>query len=273
MSGVILSAGKLFSKAKSFYKSSQYKQINPKECDQSDSLAAIVFAALSVEAFLNELPALANQREEEDAKNLVHVIRPLINNKKETLEKLFEASKWTSDKPLEKGIRPYQDVKLLIDLRNRIVHLKAGDTISGRTREHQGIINRLKNAGVSIDSYTINLENDDEFHFPFIALISTQAVAEWSCNVAANIVNHLILGMRESAFKQLLKSYTDMFEPICEVPTPELVKWHTMIFNHGCNNLDEFLEKIKNGHLIVTNSDYSSLVVQKTHGSLKMRQW
>lgn len=253
MSDVILSAGRLFSKAKSFYKSSQYKQLDPKRWDQSDALAAIVFSALSIEAFLNELSALANQRVEEDAQNLTRMIQPLIDDKKETLEKLFEASKCTSDTPLNKGVRPYQDVKLLIDLRNRIVHLKAGDALSGRTEAHKKILERLQNAGVSIDTSTIKPENsDDEFHFPFIALISTQAVAEWSCNVAANTVNHVILGMRESAFKQLLKSYIDMFEPICEVPTTELVKWHTMILNHGCNNLDQFLEKIKDGHLIVT---------------------
>ena len=257
---IILSAGTLFSKAKLFYKSSQYKHLS-KDYDQSDALAAIVFSALSIEAFLNELPALANQRVEEDAQNLVRAIQPLIDNKKETLEKLFEASRCTSDTPLNKGVRPYQDVKLLIDLRNRIVHLKAGDTLSGRAEAHQKILERLQNEGVSIDTSTIKAENsDDEFHFPFITLISIQSVAEWSCNVAANIINHVILGMRESAFKQLLKSYTDMFEPIREVPTTELVKWHTMIFNHGCNNLDEFLEKIKNGQLVVTKSVSSEVL-------------
>jgi hypothetical protein len=255
MSGEILSAGTLFSKAKSFYKSSQYKQLNPKDCDQSEALAAIVFSALSIEAFLNELPVLANQRIEEDAQNLIREIQPLIVKRKKTVIKILKSSQCTSDAPLNTDVQSYKDVELLIDLRNTIVHLKAGDTLSGRLEDHKTILKRLQDTGVSIDTFTINPENsNDEFHFPFIALISTQAVAEWSCNVAANIINHLILGMRESAFKEFLKSYIDMFKPIHEVSEAELVKWHTMIFNNGCSNLDEFLEKIKNGQLVVTKS-------------------
>ena len=251
-----------FEKSKEFYASAQYTQLNPKECDQSDALASIIFSALSIEAFLNELPEIAAQRQEEEAKSLVRVIQPLIDKRKPTLYKLLEASKCTSDSPLEEKTLPYKHVEDLIDLRNRIVHLKAGDTLSGRTSKHKDIINKLRYAGVSIDSYTVT-NNDDEFHFPFIALISTQPVAEWACNVVANIVKHFVNGMRESIFKELLQSYADAFEPISKISQPDLVSFHTAILKNGCKNLDEFLEKIKNGQLVViSKSDLESLNIE-----------
>lgn len=255
MSGTILSAGALFSKAKSFYQSSQYKQLIPTDYDQSDALAAIIFSALSIESFLNEVSVLYKRRQEEDIKELIQKdssVNGKRKGEKSTLKKLLQISKNTSDTPLTEKSPLCQNLELLIDLRNRIVHLKAGDTVDGRMEQNQTIISNLQKSGILIDTSTLKLSDGEEFNLTFIILISTQVVAEWSCNVVADVINFLVDGMRESEFKKLLKSYMGSFEPVCKIPESELVRWHSMIFFHDCNNLEELLEKIKSGQLIVT---------------------
>lgn len=252
MTDTVLSAAILFEKAKAFYRFSQYRQISAKSPDQDEALAVIVFSAFSAEAFLNELPEIANARREEDAIALVKRMRPLVQEKAPTEDKLFEASQCTSDVPLEKGKVPFQNFRLLIKLRDRIVHLKAGDNLQSLNEEHQKILTNLKNAGLSVDKLVKGINPSEDSYLPFVMTVSTQHVAKWSCNVVAVTLNKLTDNMRESDFKRLLKSYTNQhFQPLPDELPLDLLNWHKMIHSVGCTNLDELLQKLRKGELII----------------------
>ena len=89
----------------------------------------ILLSALSVEAFVNELPDLARQFPKDHAsaqmRGLAQVLGEAEAERASTELKIQLAHLVLTGRPLDKGAQPYQDVALLLDLRNRIVHSRA----------------------------------------------------------------------------------------------------------------------------------------------------
>ena len=163
MDNIILNAEKLFEIAQSAYQRSKYQKPNFADGGQNDAIIAITFSVMTVEAFLNELIELAKDRDDLEAKSLFSVIEPLLQARESIEIRLLQASCSTSDTPFDNGRLPFQSFNLLVRVRNRIVHLLAGDTITdGLIKEHQKILSALKSHGVIVDEQQVSIDRKQE---------------------------------------------------------------------------------------------------------------
>lgn len=186
-----------------------------------DALVAIFFAALSLEAFVNELASLArdaqiNGNKEHFLDNLINAVdESRITNPedKTTQAKFLNASNALSQN-FDKGKRPYQDFSDLFTLRDCLVHFKPEDrldidqddnwTYSGRER----IIDRLRSKKILSNS------SQDQ---SLLQLVSTNEVAKWACDIAAVMVISLLDKIPESQFSrgnQVLALYRETFQSL-----------------------------------------------------------
>ena len=267
MDKTFLIASTFFEVAKKGFKRGQYNPIARafNIGGQYDVLIAITFSVMTVEAFLNELVILSKEREEPDAQSLFSSLNELSISKKlikkPIEDRLIMASYCTSDTPIVKGNGIYQDFKLLIDIRNRIVHLLAGDTVDdGLRREHSQILTQLKNYGIISVNQSIVLHNEEEddsitnlMHLPFISLVATEEVAKWSYMVVSKVILSFVDGMRESPFKNCLKDYTNgRFQELSQNDLDELLELRKIFRKFDCWTSDDFLTKIRKKELIVS---------------------
>ncbi|MEE3718316.1 hypothetical protein V2H45_16370 [Tumidithrix elongata RA019] len=272
MADTYLSAPKIFEIAKSSYQRVIYQTPESTDGGKDDATIAILFSAMTVEVFLNELIELARDREESDAKSLFSVCKPLLEAHKELETRLFEASRSTSDTPFVKGNQPFQDFNLLVRVRNRIVHLLAGDTpTNGLIREHVKILSDLRSRKLIVDDRQVlinreqegliekykSLLSDQEINsipVPFLYSVSTNSVAEWSLKVASEIITSFVNTMRDSGFKNHLQQHVKFFQ-IEPDNLSDLQEWYKMILKFGCSTSNEFIEKIRKKELVVSFPD------------------
>lgn len=181
---------------------------------QNEALVSIVFAALALEAFINEIPELAKCEKQAGSTEafldkLIDAIDESPSNKKTTQDKFMQASK-ALDSPFDKGHKLYQNFADLFKLRDCLVHLKPQDRIEeGEDGEikyfGRELTQRFRSKGIfledtSVESITLKL--------------STAKAALWACNTASAMVNS-ILDKLPSSFRDnnpQIDSYRFMFK-------------------------------------------------------------
>lgn len=170
------------------------------------ALTSIVFAAISLEAFINELTVYVSMvATENDASEwalaLSQVLHEAEDSRISVQSKYMLARLALTGKPFAKGDSVYQNFDTLVRLRDKIVHPKPLTS----TREYQdgrwvepedrGIISRLR-PGVLADVESIFGEVHDtakqtwaaKIQINFFDQISTRALARWACNAAAAMI-------------------------------------------------------------------------------------
>jgi hypothetical protein len=193
--GFIIDSEHLFKIAKDGYqKASQGSEIHR----QNDAIVAIVFSALALEAFINELLVIAKMEKlsgfsenwldklieaiEEPSTDGIPAKKP--NGKwKSTREKFMLASEALGSE-FDKGSSPYQDFADLFKLRDCLVHLKPEDLIEPDEDEiykyvGRKLIERLRSKGIlqnytSVKSITL--------------LVSNAKAAKWACETTSKMV-------------------------------------------------------------------------------------
>lgn len=184
---------------------------------QDNALVAIIFAALSLEAFINELGVLAMEAKasghrENFLDQLINAIDESQGSKRTTQEKFMMASEALSNK-FDKGKNPYQDFADLFRLRDCLVHLKPEDRIeidedNEWTYSGRKLIERLRSKNI-VQEYT---------SIPSITLsVSTAVAAKWACDTASEMVTAILDGIPNSEFSEnneVLNLYKDMFQPL-----------------------------------------------------------
>ena len=266
MAKPFLSASNLFEVAKKGYTRGQYNSLAKARNlgGQYEALVAITFSVMTIEAFLDELIALSRDRGEPDAQALFSS----LNGLKSIKDRLFHASCSTSDTPLVRGNTIFQDFKLLVDTRDAIVHLWAGDTMDdGLIERHTKILGRLRSRGISSVNQSIGIHKEDEdftkeaeddqtidlMCLPFISSVATEDVAKWSYKVVSKVIASFVDGMRESSFKNCLKDYTNgRFQEPSQNDLDELLELKKIFFKFNCWTSDDFLSKIRKKELIVS---------------------
>lgn len=184
---------------------------------QNDALVAIIFAALSLEAFINELGVIAMEAKasghgEGFLDQLINAIDESQGTKRTTQEKFMMASEALSNK-FDKGKNPYQDFADLFRLRDCLVHLKPEERIeidedNNWTYSGRKLIERLRSKNIvqeytSISSITLS--------------VSTAVAAKWACDTASAMVTAILDGIPNSEFSEnneVLNLYKDMFQPL-----------------------------------------------------------
>lgn len=182
---------------------------------QNDAIVAIVFSALALEAFINEILYLVedaqNDGQNEDFfQELIEAIKETGSQRKNTQEKFFLASKALGN-PFNKGENPYQDFADLFRVRDCLVHLKPEDImkINGEgVDEYIGreLCARLRNKNI-FNNYT-EIQS-------ITLLLSTAKAAKWACETTAKMVNCFLNKIPpESKFyknNEVLSLYRNLF--------------------------------------------------------------
>ncbi len=182
---------------------------------QNDALISIIFSALALEAFINEVLSIAKDvkasgETEAFLDKLIDAIDESPSKKKNTQEKFMLASQ-ALDSGFKKGGNPYQNFADLFKLRDCLVHLKPEDRIEeGENGEvkylGRKLTERLRSKGI-FQEYT-QLES-------MTLLVSTAKAALWACNTASEMIN-AILDKIPTSFSnnnQVINLYRIMFQP------------------------------------------------------------
>ena len=170
---------------------------------------AIVFSAMALEAFINEMADIAAfpvppghfPLQHPSVPMVADVLKELVDSYGAVQSKYLLAKRIFAGQPYDKGARPYQDFHLLIELRNTLIHIKHLDmtkhTPEGKEQSNEpSIIRKLASKNVLADPGTPNL---------WIIRITTLETARWACNTAAAMVRSLIDVIPDPNFKQRIE--------------------------------------------------------------------
>ena len=124
--GIFISAPYLFRVAKDAYRRtcSADSDTSP---GQLDALVSVVFSARALEAFINEIGALAAmspQRRGPSTLMLGDLLKEIEAGQGSIQSKFSLAKSILTGAPYDKSAQPYQDFQLLISLRNQLDHVR-----------------------------------------------------------------------------------------------------------------------------------------------------
>jgi hypothetical protein len=183
---------------------------------QKDALVAIVFSAMSLEAFLNELPEYLcmfpelTKHDPPEISSYIGLAEEVESNKGSIKLKYILAHTVLSGRPCDKGKAIYEDFSLLIDVRNDLMHAKprnisgtagADGTIQFEAKEKMLAKLRAKKI-LDISQQVMNIPIIEpngvekvipmEAPRPFHDRVATRAAAYWACNTVADVVESLL---------------------------------------------------------------------------------
>ena len=226
-----------------YYKASKGFEIHR----QDDALVSIIFSALALEAFINEIPALAKCEkqdgsteafldklidaiEELDSQDLRKIsLQPFFlrvlcvlpssffrnlfvspNSKKKNTQHKFMLASEALNSGFKKGDKLYQNFADLFKLRDCLVHLKPEDIIE---EQEDGEIKYFgRDLTKRLRSKGIFLDTSVD---SIILKVSTAKAALWACNTASEMVN-AILDKLPASFRdnnRQIDLYRNRFQP------------------------------------------------------------
>jgi hypothetical protein len=193
--GVNLDAGGLFAAARAATERTSGVPERAGDVCSTDSLVAIVFAAASVEGFINELAELARSLNNKVANPGFEKVdrfgklaleaeeaRASAKFKFRLAEAVFESA------TMSKGTQPFQDLSLLIDLRNALVHLKPSS--------RESILRQLEDRQLLAEALTDNVS--------WLRRAATRATAEWAMKTADSAIEYVAKLVPDGSFKVMV---------------------------------------------------------------------
>ncbi len=180
------------------------------DAGNTDPLIPIVFTALSLEAFINESAGMARTVPTADKQEIVEgfssVMKELEDRKEAILVKFHMALLVFSGETWREGSQPFQDLKLLLTLRNAIAHMKT-DVWSTAVKSGEPDPER------SLDSYPkfvqalrqrglIEKPGNSE---SWLEVIAQPKVAIWACKTASIVTKEFYQAIPEGHFKDQLE--------------------------------------------------------------------
>lgn len=185
-------------------------------------MVSTVFAAATLEAFINESADLADRPEDVfDKARDPDVVRTFGQSvkkaeaRRETVaHKYLLASNVFTGSAYDRGRKPYQDFDLLMELRNALVHSRPQDRVhftpdlSTYVPGYPRLVERLRSKKVVAN----NIPPD--MIVSWMRLITTRAMARWSCNTAANTIQSVIAIIPESPFRETLAWAYRTIQPV-----------------------------------------------------------
>lgn len=184
---------------------------------QPDALVACVFAALALEGFVNEFGELVADEYYWDSRvspNLSGLARAVaaveaehgsLELKLHVIRIALRGSAWSP------GEAPFQDLLLLVRLRNALVHLKldvrSGTTDSPKAGPPPSVITHLR-------AKNILAHDQDPKAATWTLAVSTRAAGKWACKVVTDMVQETIRLIPASDFRRDVDIYFgDRFTP------------------------------------------------------------
>ncbi len=174
-----------------------------------DPLVSIVFSVAACEAFISELAEFAGTAMNEYGGRIPPEPGSVLMFK--ALYDEVEASKGSlnskyilgfglfSGRPINKGVAPYQDFALLLDLRNSLVHIKLDrimlDDTNTALMKYPPIVEKLRPRGILAPLPGPNVATS------WVSVVSTPAVARWCVRSATSMIVGLISVIPEGRLK------------------------------------------------------------------------
>ncbi len=161
---------------------------------QTDSIVAMLFSVVTLEAFIGEFAELAHISQSHKMHRIADVLDELEDNRAQLGLKFLVLSELLGGKTYSKGSQPYQDFRLLLEVRNKISHKKpeflrfTEDKIVSKF-----ITRKLCRAPARTGPITLS----DLPHW--LRDISTPAAARWACNVVARMIKTLSSSLPDDA--------------------------------------------------------------------------
>jgi len=184
------------------------KRINAprREGGKRDALVSVVFAAVSLEAFLNELIELA-----QDFANYQNAL-PSISAFAQLMPQLsrlpivlrFQMAHWMlTGGPYDTNSQSFQALTLLFQIRNDLLHFKPDPlTEGGEPKPTHTTLGKLLSKHILNDSLA------PESNRSWIQEVGTKAVAEWACNAASLVAAELVSKLPAGAWRQSVEEVT-----------------------------------------------------------------
>ena len=187
--------------------------------NQMDTLVAIVFSAMSVEAFMSDAVAHAEMLlsspspwpEPSTTSAFAEAVNEIERNRGSLKLKYLVSKVLLSGRPYDKGAQPYQDFSLLIDLRNALVHI---DTKHVRANSSASLKENPPKAAKRLPGHLIDKDQSKSW----VTQISTPAVAQWACNATISMIKSFVEDIPESDLRNYLGMTTD-FDPMFQLIT------------------------------------------------------
>jgi hypothetical protein len=166
----------------------------------AEALITIVFSALGVEAFINELAEMAQRdadmaqgyepepRSTEQLRDLAARLTALENTREQVQRKYQTASEILSGRPFDQGSQPFQDFHDLMQLRDALVHPRHRDTTdrAGHISSSHRVVRRLQQMGYT---RTRGRQPDDiPGGMSWLNMLETTRPATWAYQAACNMV-------------------------------------------------------------------------------------
>lgn len=199
MAGYLSNTGAFFLVAAEAYHRSKTKP--------TEALTCIVFSAFGLEAFLNVLAEFMRQGvgglEPSGKANLLGQILGQFDDSRENLAARIQVTKSIlSGRRYNPGAEPFQDVNMLLKVRNALVHPHP-EKIHGSScpkdfgTKHPTFISHLQNKGLVAGVKDGPIQS-------WYGLIETPKVAKWAYETSCSIIADLIDSFPDSALKQAL---------------------------------------------------------------------
>lgn len=209
---------------------------SPTSGGNDNALVSIVFSAASVEAFFNELPELLSSHPEllkdelPQVSTFVKLADEIESSKGSIKLKYLLAYSILSGQPCEKGDPPYQNLSLLIEARNGLMHMKPsnssgeakpdGTLVMGPTPKILERFRALSIMDVSETSLSVPIMDATQtthsvqvsIPLPWIHRIATQAAASWACNTAVDVVDSILKVVPDGPHKPNLLEICKVFK-------------------------------------------------------------
>lgn len=201
MASTIQNAGRLFRIA---LEAADSIMVSERNSGQQAALVSLVFAVISLEAFINEMVELAKlcviseracvadgRIPKSPEPEVVAVFYDLMTDAEKahtSLESKLILANWLlTGKRLDTGAQPYQDLGVLIKVRNQIVHFEPNEIFTEAevtpemlAHSQNPAIKRLQSKKVLADN-VVGLTS-------WNAWIETKAMATWACDVTRRVV-------------------------------------------------------------------------------------
>jgi hypothetical protein len=182
-------------------------------CRQSNGVTALVFAALSLEAWVNELLDSVSRAGDTDpvpVRTLRTIAREadLGGQSASLAMKVRLCAVCLTGREFDVGGQPFQDLDLLIACRNAIVHHRPEPIrYKDPGREEHRIVRRLASRGI------VRLE-DRQIH-PLLNTLCRREVGEWACSTVLTMVRHTSLMLPAGKWQD----WALMRPPLNEIPS------------------------------------------------------
>ena len=185
-----------------------------REGGKRDALISIVFAAISLEAFLNELVELAQDFcEYENVPPGVSTFAPVMSelSRLPILQRFKLAHLVLTSSPYDTSSEPFQSLTLLFQVRNDLVHFKPDPLEDDGSKPTHTTLEKLKSRNILNDSPL------EEHGRSWMHSVGTKAVAEWACNstslVAADFISRIPEGLWKDAMEKVSEKIVTVHFP------------------------------------------------------------